>query len=66
MGVLTLIVRASFVAWTDVRVDIILSYLYNVSFHSLRLPERRSHDPCQVWLCATYILPEYYRLSFRS
>jgi hypothetical protein len=40
------IVRVNFVAWTDVRADVISSYLYNVSFHSPRLPERRSHDPC--------------------
>ena len=67
MGVLSLIVGVNFIAWTDVRADIISSYLYNVSFHSPRLPERRrSCDPCQVWLCATYMLPLYYRLSFRS
>jgi hypothetical protein len=63
MGVLSLIVGVSFVARTDVHADIISSYLYNVSFHRPRLFERRSRDPCQVWLCATYMLPIYYRLG---
>ena len=65
MVVLALIVGVRFVARTDVRSDIISSYLYNVSFHSPRLRERCSREPFQVWLCATYILPVYYRLSFR-
>ena len=66
MGVLALIVGVSFVARTDVRADIISSHLYNVSFDSPRLPERRSHDSGQVWLGVTYMLPIYYRLCFRS
>ena len=66
MDVLALIVGVSFVARTDVHADIISSCLYNVSFYSPRLPERRSRDPCQVWLCVTYMLPVYYRLSLRS
>ena len=65
MGVLGLVVGVSFVAPADVRSDIISSHLYNVSPHSPRLPERRLHDASQVWLCATYVLPVYYRSSFR-
>ena len=65
VGVLALIVGVSFVARTDVRADIISSYLYNVSFHSPRLRERCSRELFQVWLCATYMLPVYYRLNFR-
>jgi hypothetical protein len=45
MGVFALFVGVSFVARTDVRADTISSHLYNVSFHSSRLPERCSRDP---------------------
>ena len=64
--ILALIVGANLVARTDGSADIISSHLYSVSSTVRGLPERLSRDPCQVWLCATCILPGYYRLGLAS
>ena len=66
MGVLALVVGVSFVARTDVRADRFSSYLYNVRLNLGILFSRLSCGHRQVWLCAAYILPGYYRLRLVS
>jgi hypothetical protein len=66
MGVLSLIVGISFVARRDTRADVVSSYLYDVSQTHPKLSRCLTRDRCQVWLCATYLLPGYYRLRWAS
>jgi len=74
MGVLALIVGVSFVVRRDLHADLVSAYLYNVSqipihtspLHPSKFWLRLTRDRCQVWLCAIYLLPGYYRLRWVS
>jgi len=74
MGVLALVVGVRFVVRRDVHGDLVSAYLYNVSQKPIRTPHlppskfllRLTRDRCQVWLCAIYLLPGYYRRRWVS
>lgn len=77
MCALALAVGVRFVVRRDVRADLVSAYLYNVSRkkplpHTFLPPSKISgsvshaRDRCQVWLCAIYLLPGYYRRYLAS
>ena len=70
MDLLALVVGVSFVVRRDVHADLVSAYLYNVS-HPYPLPPSKfqlclKRDRFQVWLCAIYLLPGYYRRRWVS